>query len=233
MIKYSQYTIIARLFPAFITALPLLVLYYFYLSLFLSDFLQSFISVKFLGEFTILAAIIFLYSQFNRFVGKIIEDLIFCDENQMPITQLLLCSDKKYSLELKHEVHKKIKKDFNLTLFDLDDELNDERSARTKIVEAVALIRTKTRKSELLFQHNYEYGFIRNLVGGSLFGLVISLVNLIVFSRLFHNTTAFNLSIASSVSFFVLICIGVPLIKYMGYKYAKVLLHEYLTVKNE
>ena len=227
--KYTQYTIVARLFPAFITALPVAVLYFFYLSPFLSGFLHSILVVKFLGEFTILAAVIFLYSQLNRFVGKLLEDLIFCDESKMT-TALLLCSNSKYSQDFKNQIHAKVKNDFSLNLFNPDDELKDEAGARRRIVEVMAMIRTKTRKSALLLQHNYEYGFIRNLVGGSIFGLMTSIVNLFVFSKFAQNQTAFYLSALSAIFFFSLLISGIPLIKYMGRKYAKVLFQEYLSM---
>lgn len=227
--KYAQYTIVARIFPALITALPIVILYYFYLSTLLSGFVQAIILVKIAGEFSLSAALIYLYSQLNRLVGKVIEDWVFCDEESMPTTQLLLCSSMKYSLQYKELLNKKVKKDFGLNFFTASEEANNYVGAKQRIVEIISLIRDKTRRSELVLQHSYEYGFVRNLVGGAIFGFLTSLINVYIFSKIFLSSTALNLSIASTVFYLLLLFLGVPLIKYAGNKYAKVLIQSYMS----
>lgn len=227
--KYTQYTIVARLFPALIATLPIVVLYYFYLSTLLSGFVQTIILLRLAGEFSIGAALIYLYSQLNRFTGKLIEDRIFCDEENMPTTQLLLCSSMKYSAQYKELLNKKVKKDFGLNFFTASEEANNDVGAKQRIVEIISLIRDKARRSELVLQHNYEYGFIRNLVGGAIFGFLTSLINVYIFSKIFLSSTALNLSIATAVFYLLLLFLGVPLIKYAGNKYAKVLIQSYMS----
>ncbi|HEX7018029.1 MAG TPA: hypothetical protein VF209_03940 [Patescibacteria group bacterium] len=227
--KYTQYTIVARLFPALITALPIVVLYYFYLNTLLSGFIQSIILLRLAGEFSIGAALIYLYSQLNRFIGKLIEDEIFCDEENMPTTQLLLCGSMKYSMEYKDLLNKKVKKDFGLNFFSASEETNNYIGAKQRIVEIISLIRDKTRGSELLLQHNYEYGFIRNTVGGAIWGFITSVFNVYIFSKTFPSSTALNLSIVTTVTYLLLLILGVPLIKYAGNKYAKVLIQTYMS----
>ena len=57
--------------------------------------------------------------------------------------------------------------DFDITLLPEDQEKEKEEEARKKIVEAMSLIRAKVKDGRLLLQHNIEYGFVRNLIGGN------------------------------------------------------------------
>jgi len=50
-------------------------------------------------------------------------------------------------------------------------------TARKKIVEAVSIMREKVMDGHLLLQHNIEYGLWRNLIEGSTFALLISIIN--------------------------------------------------------
>jgi len=66
--------------------------------------------------------------------------------------------------------------------------------ARNLIVHAVSQIKNKLRDNAILFQHNIEYGFIRNLIGGSLIAIIFSIV-IIIYSLIYGDGTLRNAGI--------------------------------------
>lgn len=225
----NKYTRTARIYPAIICSIPIFVLNYFLLSSYTADFFASLEEIKWVGGITLSVALTFLLAQAGRFVGKeLFERIHFKDELYMPTTEFLLHSNTTYSLEHKSRLHSKILNDFGITIYSPEKEESDHISARKIIVESVSMIRGKVKNGQLLLQHNIEYGFMRNLIGGSLVALYISIFNIYVFGFFFPNQLGFYLSMGMALAYLLVVGIGRYLIGRYGIRYAKVLIQEYL-----
>lgn len=226
---FGEYNRVARIYPAIISAVPIFVLNYFLLQGYTSGFIISLEKIEWIGGVTISVAFVFLFAQIGRFIGKeLFEKAYFKDELYMPTTNFLLHSDSTYSPEHTSRLHKKILNDFGIHVYTIAQENQNTTSARRIVVESVSMIRGKVKNGQLLLQHNIEYGFVRNLIGGSLPALFFSIVNIYIFGFLFQNKTAFVLSIFTTVFYFLLIAFSKYLVKQYGVRYAKILIQEYL-----
>lgn len=227
--KFSKYSLVARVYPAILCCLPILVLNFFLLSIYTGNFLSAIEGYKWLSGVTFSAVLIYFLSQIGRFIGKeIFEKTHFKDDLNMPTTQLLLHSDDTYSFEQKINIHSKILGDFNMTVCSLEQESLDEMGARKIIVDCVSLIRGKVKDGRLILQHNIEYGFVRNLIGGSAVAVFVSILNLVLFGFFFKNFVAFYLSFFLAVTYLLIMSFGKKIISRYGFRYAKVLIQEYL-----
>jgi hypothetical protein len=225
----NKYTRTARIYPAIICSIPIFLLNFFLLRFYTADFLASLEGVKWVGGITLSVALTFLLAQAARFVGKeLFERIHFKDELYMPTTEFLLHSDQTYSTEHKGRLHSKILNDFGITIYSPEKEERDRVSARKIIVECISMVRGKVKDGQLLLQHNIEYGFARNLIGGSLLALYISILNIYVFGFFFPNQLGFYLSLAMAIVYLVIVAVGRYLIGRYGVRYAKVLIQEYL-----
>jgi hypothetical protein len=145
----------------------------------------------------------------------------------MPTTNYLMFSDNTYSGIHKEKIRKKVLSDFAISLPTIDDENLDEYEARKRIVETMALIRKKLMKNKFLLQHNIEYGAMRNAIGGSVLGLLISLFN-IVFFYLHDVHLAVVISTITLSIYILLILLSKVIINFYGNAYAKILFREYI-----
>lgn len=227
---FSKYETKARVFPAIITILPILIFSHFYLYKIVPDLLNSIIATKIIGDISIFVIFLYTIIQIARFSSKkFLQDNLFKNELHFPTTNYLMYADNHYTKEYKEKVRSKLKNDFNILLFSKYSENNDENGARKIINDAVKLIRNKVKDGRLLLQHNIEYGFIRNLIGGLVISLPMSLFN--VFFFFIKNDTIAFISSLILFSFFVLLLIfHKKILKYFAYNYADVLFNEYLSI---
>jgi len=77
---------------------------------------------------------------------------------------------------LKAQIADKAKELFGLELPTTEDCETDKLTARRQVRDIVARIRGAAGKPDLLLQRNWEYGFYRNLVGGSVVAIVASVI---------------------------------------------------------
>lgn len=225
----NKYNRIARIYPAILCSVPIFVLNYFLLDFYTGDFLSSLEGVKWVGGITLSVALTFLLAQAGRFMGKeLFERVHFQDELRMPTTEMLLHANQAYSAEHKKKLHAKISSDFSIRVCSVAEEENDNDGARRVIVECVSMIRGKVKDGRLLLQHNIEYGFVRNLVGGSVISVFISIVNLFIFGYFAQNLLAFYISLFTAIIYLLLMILGRSLIGRYGIRYAKILIQEYL-----
>ena len=151
---------------------------------------------------------------------------VFAVYEQDVITSYSIHYTKLYE-EYKLQIRAKVAKDFKVEMPIESDEIADIENARKRIVESVGLIRQKVKNGRLLLQHNIEYGFFRNLIGGSLIGLMMSLFDIYYFYTN-NNTLIGAVSIVISSCFVVLLIFHKPIINHLGNLYAKRLFQEYL-----
>ena len=102
--------------------------------------------------------------------------------------------------------------------------------ARRRIVEIVAQIRQKVRDGYLLLQHNIEYGFARNLIGGAPLGISVSIVCAFYFYGDSRAITLF--SVALAFLWGLLLLLSKTIIGRFGVLYAKRLIQEYIGGEN-
>ena len=76
-------------------------------------------------------------------------------------------------------------------------------------------------------EHNIEYGFARNLIGGAVIALVMSIVDIVYF-YLINNSLIFVVSIITAFLFLILLLSSKLIMTRLGNQYAKRLFVEYL-----
>lgn len=167
----------ARFFPALITSIPMLIFVNKIIAVQYADALKNVYDIlPIIAHFGLSGAIIFLCVQVNRIVAKeIFQRLHFREELLMPTTSHLLISDTYYPTAIKDKIRNKIKKEFKIALADIQSEMQNENEARKLIATAVSQIRNVLRGDNLLLQHNIEFGFWRNLIGGSLISIIFAI----------------------------------------------------------
>jgi len=228
--KFSKYTITARFFPAIITSLPLVILSGFIIG---EDYIELFKNLKYLkiaGLATTPVILFYLFAQINRFIAKeYFQKKYFKGEIEMPTTMFLLNSNNQLSHEYKESIKNKIEQEFNLVLPTQQEENANIENSKLRISESIGLVRNKVGAGNLLLQHNIEYGFIRNLIGGSPISFISSLLNIIIFSCFIDSRPAMITSVVLAVFYLTFILLSKFLINRYGEIYAKRLSQEYMT----
>lgn len=228
----NKYYLTARLTPAILTSIPVCTGYYYFISPLLFSRISEIHWLLPVGDISLMSGIVFLLIQINRFLSKeVFQRAYFKDEIQMPTTNYLMHNNTVYTAGIKKSIRDKIKNDFNFELFDINRENIDETGARKQIIIAVSQIRVLLKGNSMLYRHNIEYGFIRNLLGGCIPAALISLAMAIFFKTVLPNETMFWVSVFFVFVYFIPILFSRKIInKYGGY-YAKILYEQYLATK--
>lgn len=224
----EKYTFYGRQLPALLTAVPFFVLNYYFIEEVFGDLLGSLAAIKWVGGIGLSVACVFLFIQLNRLLSKhLFQDRVFREERYFPSTSFLLYSNTTLSDQYKEAIRAKILSDFNIQLLGIEEEQIAEEEARRTIVDAVGMIRTATRTSNLLLQHNYEYGFVRNFLGGSVASIILCLVG-IVLGSLLSSTTAVYIFSVLLLGYLLPIIFHRFILNHLAQSYAKVLFQEFL-----
>lgn len=227
----NSYYLKARLFPTVLTSIPAIIIYNKFIAVIYHDKLENiYAGLPTITDVIFSGAIIFLLVQINRFLSKeLFQRLYFKDEIKMPTTNLLLKSNNELEPSIKQKLEDKIKNKFEISLLPLNEEIADETRARKLIVTTVSQIRNLLRDNSMLLQHNIEYGFFRNLIGGSFLAFIISLI-IFFYSICEGDTTTRNLGIILTSIYFLPILLSKTIITRFGKYYAKILYEQFLTL---
>ena len=227
----NTYYFKARLFPTILTSIPAIILYNRFVSSLYHEKLENIFSVlPTITDIILSSAIVFLLVQVNRFLSKeIFQRIYFKDEINMPTTNLLLKSNNELEASIKQKIEDKIKNKFGIILLSGTDESADVLRARKLIATAVSQIRNVLRDNSLLLQHNIEYGFFRNLIGGSFLAFVISVI-ILIHSYCSCDLTARNSGWILAIAYFLPILFSKLIIDRYGKYYAKILYEQFLTI---
>ncbi|MGW8122171.1 hypothetical protein ACV07N_05880 [Roseivirga echinicomitans] len=160
---------------------------------------------------------------------EIFQKLYFKDEINMPTTDILLKSNNELEPSIKQKIEEKIKNRFDIKLMPEIEESADEKSARKLIATTVSQIRNVLRDNSLLLQHNIEYGFFRNLIGGSFLAFIISLI-IIISTHYAGDITTRNLGFILAIIYLLPILLSKVIINKYGKYYAKILYEQFLTI---
>lgn len=227
----NTYYFKARLFPTVLTSIPAIILYNRFVSSLYHEKLENIFSVlPTITDIVLSSAIVFLLVQVNRFLSKeIFQRLYFKDEINMPTTNLLLKSNTELEVSIKQKIEDKIKNKFGIILLSGTDESANVLRARKLIATTVSQIRNVLRDNSLLLQHNIEYGFFRNLIGGSFLAFVISVI-ILIHSYCSCDLTTRNLGWVLAIAYFLPILFSKLIIDRYGKYYAKILYEQFLTI---
>jgi hypothetical protein len=217
---FNEYNLKARIFPALITALPLFLIKHYIINQYFSFSLTQIL----FGDVSILVILVYLFSQINRVISK----SLFENKTDFPTDKALLPSSSALSKEYRNNLAQKIQTDFNLTLPDLREENENVEKVKIRIREIVKSIINKIRDGHLLLQHNIEYGFFRNLLGGSVVASIFSLVNILLFSFVFKNQTMVITSVILILVYLLVVIFHKKILKHFSEEYTQVLFREYL-----
>lgn len=228
--KFDTYALKGRIVPAFFSIIiPIMIFNHFYVSEEFSKFVGEVLGAKLISNLTISGICLVFLSEFGRLLGKnVFEKSFFKDEKYMPTTNYMLFSASIYSEQHKNKIRDKMASDFDVSLPTKEEEEVDQDNARTRIVEVMALVRKKLHGNKFLLQHNIEYGAMRNVIGGSVIGLVLSSINVIFFSFSAPNKLAVTISMVTFAIYLLLIVLSKYIIGFYGNNYAKILYREYL-----
>ena len=225
----NKYNLKGRLFPTILCALPFLIFQYSFLNSEQIEFLKELGAIKFVGDITISVAIVYFLMQVNRFLGKhIFEAIYFKKQLYFPTTSRLLLSNDNLSSDYKNRIREKAELEFDLKFRNHEQEMENELIARKTIRDIVGLIRRKVGDGTLTLQHNIEYGFFRNLIGGSIVSLIMACV-LVSISIEQTNKFILGISIAMAVIYLLLILFSKKILTAKGGLYCDILFQEYMT----
>jgi len=228
----NSYFFYGRLLPAILCAVPFFIFVRYFLDTYVGNIIRDLTTREWIGgvsDATLAVALIFLFMQLSRIVAKeFFENRVFENAWRFPTTNHLLHFDPTYSAEYTKRIHEKIKGDFGIVIPPPREEKENEGASRMKIAEAVSLIRRKAGTDPLVLQHNAEYGFVRNLVGGSVFAFPMSLVDTLTFSVWRPQPAYVWLSLVLAAIYFLIILLSGWLLPRFGRLYAHALIQKYM-----
>ena len=221
----------ARLFPAVITSIPMLVFLNKVIAVQYHDALKNIYEVlPLIAHLGLSAAVIFLCVQINRLVAKeVFQRLYFKEEQFMPTTNHLLTNNTYYTQRIKEKIRSKILSRFGINLLNAQEEQHNEMNARKSIATAVSQIRIALNENAMLLRHNIEYGFWRNLIGGCLLAILFSVATF-VFGILYHQQDLKTIGVICFIIYLIPILLSKPIIKYYGMYYSKILYEQFLSL---
>lgn len=230
MAKFDMYTIRARFYPGIISALPILVLGYFLFPF--EDFknlLSFLLSLQFAGSITISVVFLYFYSQIIRMTSKHFTDKYFCKEKGLPTTYYMMFNDSHYSKEFKTRFREKIMNKFNFSLLNEEQEGKQKKEAKKRLDETIEMVRVNLDDRLLLKKHEIWYGFFRNLISGSIFGAIFSLLNIILGFFVFKNLVLIIVSAVLIVFYCLYFCQHRTFLFRAAEEYARRLLAEFMS----
>ncbi len=235
MLKYKTkimnvYYFRARLSPAIVTSVPIFVLVH---SIILKNYKEALTPIlpilPILSSMGISFALMFILIQINRVLSKeIFQKFYFEDELKMPTTNFLIWNNEFYDDTIKLKIRNKIESKYSIELYNKIDEIQNEESARKIITVAVSQIRNDLRGNDMLFRHNFEYGFFRNLIGGSVIAVTISVI-ISIYAYLHMDTILLNIGLLLLVIYIIPLLLSRKILKIYGNNYAKILFEQFLS----
>lgn len=217
---FNEYSLKARVFPAIITVLPVIILKHFVIEKYFNVSLGQVV----FGDITIAIVLIYLFSQINRYISK----FFFENKKDFPTVRSLLPMSWDLSDEYRNNIAVKVKKDFNLSLpMSTEEDFNINETKR-RIWEIIKSMMAKVKDGNLLLQHNIEYGFWRNLIGGSVIASIVSLANIFIFRYVIVNNVVFITSIILLIVYLIPIIFSKKVLSHYSEEYTQILFREYL-----
>ncbi len=220
---FNEYGMKARVFPAVLCSIPFLIIKFILIDKYIPTASEKVLTFT-LIDVPIWLVLVYFLTQINRFVSK----SFFENKNDFPTQRMLMPSGKGMSQNMRSKIAERVEAEFGLPLPNLQDENADIVDTNTRIKEIVGMIINKVGRGKLLLQHNLEYGFVRNLMGGSVVASIVALADIAIFKWILPNHTALVISIILFVCYLVPIVFSRPALKSYSQEYADKLFREYL-----
>lgn len=229
----GEYTTKARVFPTVLTMIPFIVLYIWILAPMINPILEPVWNLlPVVAGVSIHAVLLYAFMQLNRFLSKaIFQNWLFSGDLHMPSTDMLLPGNKSLDAQTRERYLGLIQKDFDIDMKKSLSNLKTEDEKRQMITRVVGRIRPLLKDNDMLQQHNREFGFIRNLEGGSIGAFAIS-VALIAVGVCQHDSQLMGTAIFMAVVYLVILLSSKVLITHYGKNYANVLFEQYESLHN-
>lgn len=231
---FNKYSVIARLFPAIISVLPLLVLCFYLLkNTEFEDLISFLFSMKFIGSVSISVVLLYLYSQIIRVLSKYFQNVYFTNMDGFPTTYLMLYSHDMFSDDYKDKYRALVKKDFDIKLKNEIEEKEDRAESIRLLNEANKQIILKIKDGYLVLNHNIWYGFFRNLIGGSILSSLFCLANIIIALQIINNKTLLISSCVMLFIYSVFFLFKKQILIHVAEDYARQVIAEYRSTSNK
>jgi hypothetical protein len=175
--RNAEYNLKARKYPAYLSlAIPIML----GIAMGVKDMVGAGMWIKVLTYLmsisAISAALLFLLRFSIRSIAKFYpERIIFCDRLK-PTTRILYSNDNTYTEEQKTDIRKKILATRKIDLQKYKPKTYKNKKYVKRIDEAVGWLLDVTRFDEILFEHNYMFGFWRNLTAALLVDAILILL---------------------------------------------------------
>lgn len=221
----------ARLFPALLTSIPLLIFINKILAVEYYDALRNVFDVlPFLTHLGLSAALIFLCVQINRVLSKeIFQRIIFKGEHHMPSTNHLLWKSTYFDTTINRKIRDKMEEKFGICLLSPEEESQNEMKARNLIVTCVGQVRVALKGNAMLLQHNIEYGFWRNLIGGAVLSILFSIA-ILVYGIVNKYSDLTTIGILLMGIYLMPVLMSKAIIRKFGNYYSKILYEQFLAL---
>ena len=233
----NPYTIIARYLPAILSALPLLVIWYYLSDNFELEGLASFIlNIKLpnAGSITLSLALLHFYSLAIREISKYFQRQYFTGKGAkgFPTTYLMTYSDSTFSDSYKDKYRKHISNRFNFELLSKEDESTDIIEAKKRLNEATGLVKAEIQGGYLVLAHNIGFGFFRNLIGGTIISMPVCITGILLGWFLIENSKVM-ISILAIIFFpyLLLFLFRRSILVHNGEAYAQKLFDEFINAQ--
>ena len=214
--------------PTVITMIPMVVLYIRIVSPVIYPVLEPVWQV--LPLFTGVAintVVMFLLVMLNRYLSKaIFQNIIYQDDKNMPTTDFLMPNHKSLDKASRTRYYTYILQDYGIDMQKSLKCLRTDDEKRIMIARVVGQIRETLRGNRMILQHNIEYGFFRNLLGGCTHATLISIV-LLCIAKASNDSALLYASLVMMVVYLLPLFFSKHIIKYHGQNYAKVLFEQY------
>ena len=225
--KFDTYTIYARLFPGVLTIIPFFVLWFFLRKdMEILNLEKYLLNIKITSSITILVVLMYINAMIIRQVSKYYESKYFIKKEGFPTTYLMTYKNNTFSKDYKNQYREKIKRQFDIKLLNEIEEAVDYQEAIKLLNEASKQVVLYVKDGHLVKQHNIWYGFSRNLIGGTIIGTILCLINIIL--GLLINIKLSIISTAIIIIYVLIFLFRKSILEYNAEAYAKQLIAEYI-----
>lgn len=179
MKSLNKYTLFARYIPGLITLLPASLIYFFITKKHAQyELTEYLLSMSFLFGISGTFILTYFIAMVTRELGSLLEERYFHKKSGFPTTYRLLWTDTKFSKQDKKHYAEKIRTDFGLILLNEQQEVSDNAEAIKLLNRASRLLSTKYQQHSQVKEANISYGFARNVSGGVIISLPLSLAGI-------------------------------------------------------
>jgi hypothetical protein len=196
----DQYEMRARMAPAVIISIPMVISIITMASIFSGKFTQWIIG----GGF-VLAAFGYMLSFLIRYYGRELENKLWTDWGGAPSTRIMRWRDMTLGDDLKKQLHEAVKNYCKIELSTNDQEMENSGRADEQIKLAFLQVKGTVRKNDpdgIWAKHNAEYGFHRNLLGSRRLWLASAIISIIACGIAFELTKNNILILGATLNLF-------------------------------